>query len=380
VALWPRLAALVGRAGMGNLPGRAALVGRIPGTIAALAIATLAVVLLELPVETIATRFGGIPQSLPAFALPDFNWATVRQLVAPTLTIALLGAIESLLCARIADGMIHDRHDPNQELMAQGIANLVTPLFGGIPATGTIARTSTNVRAGARTPIAGIVHAITLLVIVLAAAPLAAHIPLAALAAILLFVAFNMGDWGEFRRLRHFSFNYRAIMLSTFLLTVIFNVTVAVEVGLVLASLFFIYRISAITRIEPIVLEQPGALERSDSAPEGAIAAYKLFGSLFFGAVGKLESLLEQKRSRMSVLILEMHQVINLDTTGLDFLQTLQRQLEEERRHLVIAGLNEQPASIIRRSGFLAAIGEQNVVPDFAAALARARELASQKA
>jgi SulP family sulfate permease len=380
VALWPRLAALAGRAGMGNLPGRAALVGRIPGTIAALAIATLAVVLLELPVETIATRFGGIPQSLPAFALPDFNWATVRQLVAPTLTIALLGAIESLLCARIADGMIHDRHDPNQELMAQGIANLVTPLFGGIPATGTIARTSTNVRAGARTPIAGIVHAITLLVIVLAAAPLAAHIPLAALAAILLFVAFNMGDWGEFRRLRHFSFNYRAIMLSTFLLTVIFNVTVAVEVGLVLASLFFIYRISAITRIEPIVLEQPGALERSDSAPEGAIAAYKLFGSLFFGAVGKLESLLEQSPERLSVLVLEMHQVINFDTTGLDFLETLRRKLREERRHLVIAGLNEQPASIIRRSGFLAAIGEQNVVPDFAAALARARELASQKA
>jgi SulP family sulfate permease len=380
VAVWPRLAALAGRAGMRNLPGRAALVGRIPGTIAALVAATLAVVLFDLPVETIGTRFGGIPQSLPALAFPDFDWATVRQLVAPTITIALLGAIESLLCARVADGMIHDRHDPNQELMAQGIANMVTPLFGGIPATGTIARTSTNIRAGARSPIAGIVHAATLLVIVLAAAPLAAHIPLAALAAILLFVAFNMGDWGEFRRLRRFSFNYRAVMLSTFLLTVIFNVTVAVEVGLVLASLFFIYRISAITRIEPIPLEEPGALERPDGARPGTIAAYKLFGSLFFGAVGKLESLLEQSPERLSVLILEMHQVINLDTTGLDFLQNLHRKLGDEHRHLVLAGLNEQPASIIRRSGFLAAMGEANVVGDLPAALARARELSSPTA
>ena len=377
VAMWPRLATLAGRAGMGNLPGRAALVGRIPGTIAALVIATLAVVLFELPVETIATRFGGIPQSLPDLALPAFDWATVRQLVAPTITIALLGAIESLLCARVADGMIHDRHDPNQELMAQGIANMVAPLFGGIPATGTIARTSTNIRAGARTPIAGIVHAATLLLIVLVAAPLAAHIPLAALAAILLFVAFNMGDWGEFRRLRRFSFNYRAVMLSTFLLTVVFNVTVAVEVGLVLASLLFIYRVSAITRIEPIVLEAPAALERADGAPAGNIMAYKMFGSLFFGAVGKLEALLDHKQEPMSVLILEMHQVISLDTTGLDFLQTLHRKLGDEHRHLVIAGLTEQPASIIRRSGFLAAMGEANVVRDLPAAVARARELAA---
>jgi SulP family sulfate permease len=377
VAMWPRLATLAGRAGMGNLPGRAALVGRIPGTIAALVIATLAVVLFELPVETIATRFGGIPQSLPDLALPAFDWATVRQLVAPTITIALLGAIESLLCARVADGMIHDRHDPNQELMAQGIANMVAPLFGGIPATGTIARTSTNIRAGARTPIAGIVHAATLLLIVLVAAPLAAHIPLAALAAILLFVAFNMGDWGEFRRLRRFSFNYRAVMLSTFLLTVVFNVTVAVEVGLVLASLLFIYRVSAITRIEPIVLEAPAALERADGAPAGNIMAYKMFGALFFGAVGKLEALLDHKQEPMSVLILEMHQVISLDTTGLDFLQTLHRKLGDEHRHLVIAGLTEQPASIIRRSGFLAAMGEANVVRDLPAAVARARELAA---
>jgi len=380
IVAWPRVAKLAGRVGMPNLPGRSALVARIPGTICALIVATLAVALLDLPVDTIGSRFGGIPQSLPALALPDFNWATARQLVAPTITIALLGAVESLLCARVADGMTNDRHDPNQELMAQGIANIVTPLFGGIPATGTIARTSTNVRAGARTPIAGIVHALTLLLIILVAAPMAAHIPMATLAAILLFVAFNMAQWEEFRRLRHFSFNYRIVLLSTFLLTVIFDLTVAVEVGMVLASLLFIYRISDVTRIEPILLPQAGALERPDDAPEGSIAAYKLFGSLFFGTVGKLESLLEQKRGRMKVLVLEMHQVINLDTSGLDFLQTLYKTLNEEGRHLVIAGLNEQPASLVRRSGFLHTLGEHNVLPDLPSALARAREILGRNA
>jgi SulP family sulfate permease len=263
--------------------------------------------------------------------------------------------------------------------MAQGIANMVTPLFGGIPATGTIARTSTNVRAGAKSPIAGIVHALTLLVVVLVAAPLAAHIPLAALAAILLFVAFNMAQWEEFRRLRHFSNNYRIVMLSTFLLTVIFDLTVAVEVGLVLASLLFIYRISDITRIESIILpvEDAGALQRPDGTIENSIVAYKMFGSLFFGAIGKLEALLEHKRDRVSVLILEMHQVINLDTTGLDFLQNLHRTLREEGRHLVLAGLNNQPASLLRRSGFLLTLGERNVVDNLPSALTRARDLAA---
>jgi len=192
-----------------------------------------------------------------------------------------------------------------------------------------------------------------------------------------LIVAYSMVDWGEFCRLRHFSVNYRIVMLSTVFLTVIFNVTVAVEVGLVLASLLFIYRISAITRIEPIPIETPGALERPDNAREGAIAAYKLFGSLFFGAVGKLEALMESRHERLSVLVLEMHQVINLDTTGLDFLENLHSMLKEERRHLVIAGLNEQPASLVRRSGFLQTIGEANVLPNLEAALARARELAA---
>ena len=233
----------------------------LPGTVVALAMATLATVLLNLPVETIGSKFGGIPQSLPDLQLPPFSWESAKQLVFPTLTLAMLGAIESLLCARVADNLIDaPRHDPNQELMAQGVANMVAPAFGGIPATGTIARTVTNVRSGATSPVAGMVHALTLLVVVLAAAPLAANVPLAALAGILLFVAWNMGEWREFARLRQFSVQYRTILVGTFLLTVIFDLTVAVEVGLVLACVFFIYRMSTLFRIEP----RPPA-----DAPEG---------------------------------------------------------------------------------------------------------------
>ena len=258
----------------------------LPGTIVVLILSTLAVSLLHLPVDTIGSRFGGIPQGLPSFALPEFSWELAKQLIAPTMTIALLGAIESLLCARVADNLIDDRHDPNQELMAQGVANFVTPLFGGIPATGTIARTVTNVKSGATSPVSGIVHALTLLLVILVAAPLAVNIPLAALAAILLFVAWNMGEWREFARLRQFALTYRTILLSTFLLTVVFDLTVAVEVGMVLAALFFIYRISQLTRVEPVALAD---------APAG-VEVYRLTGSLFFGAVSKLEWLTDPAR------------------------------------------------------------------------------------
>jgi SulP family sulfate permease len=203
-----------------------------------------------LPVETIGTRFGGIPRGLPSFALPDFSWETVRLLVAPTITIALLGAVESLLCARVADQVSGlPRHDPNQELMAQGVANFVVPFFGGMPATGTIARTVTNVRSGATSPVSGLVHALTLVVIVLAAAPLAVHVPLAVLAGILLYVAWNMGEWREFARLRQASSHYRLIMLGTFLLTVVFDLTVALQVGLILACVLFVRRMSSLFQV-----------------------------------------------------------------------------------------------------------------------------------
>jgi SulP family sulfate permease len=346
------------------------LIARVPGTIVVMAIGIVAVSLFGLPVETIGSRFGGIPQGLPPFALPRFDWQTAQNLVGPTLSIALLGAIESLLCARVADGMIGERHDPNQELMAQGVANVVVPFFGGIAATGTIARTVTNIRTGARTPIAGVVHAVTLLAIVLVLAPLASSIPMASLAAILLFVAWNMGDWAAFGRLGRFSMSYRTIMLVTFALTVVFDITVAVEVGLVLASLFFIYRISSLTRVEPIRL--PADLA---TLPDGTRSeAWRLFGSLFFGSVGKLETLADPARAQPDVVILEMHQVINMDTTGLDALASLHEQLLSRGGTLVIAEPTEQPLSLLTRSGFLERMGRQNLFDSLDEALLALRD------
>ena len=344
-------------------PGWRRWLARAPGTIAALVLATLAVKLFGLQVETVGSRFGGIPQGLPVFSLPAFDWQTAQNLVAPTLAIALLGAIESLLCARMADSMIDDRHDPNQELMAQGVANFIVPFFGGIAVTGTIARTVTNIRSGARSPIAGVVHALTLLGIVLLAAPLANDIPLAALAGILLFVAWNMGEWRAFPQLKQFTINYRVVMLATFLLTVIFDLTVAVEVGLVLASLFFIVRIASVTRLERIDLS-----ERLSGLP--SVEGWRLFGSLFFGSVNRLEPLLDPERPVSDITVLDLHQLINLDTTGLDALQSLHRMLDKRGKRLVIVGVNTQPLSLMERSGFAATLGVHSFFETLDAALA----------
>ncbi len=306
----------------------------------------------------IGTRFGGIPGTLPRFELPDFSWETAKHLLIPTLTIAMLGAVESLLCARVADNLIdYPRHDSNQELMAQGVANFITPFFGGIPATGTIARTVTNVRAGATSPIAGIVHALVLLAVVLVAAPLAASVPLAVLAGVLLFVAWNMGEWNEFARLRNFSTQYRAILLGTFLLTVIFDLTVAVEVGLVMACVFFIYRMSTLFKV------LPHDATTGHSLP-GGVQAFELYGSLFFGAVGKIETLPALVAPGTRTLVLEMHRLVLMDTSGIDALQQLHRQLQRLSVTLVLASVNEQPRSLIRRSGFEAVIGPEHIVRD----------------
>jgi SulP family sulfate permease len=336
------------------------IAAQVPGTIVALVGATVATVVLDLNVETIGSRFGGIPQALPAFALPEFTWATAKQLLIPTVTIALLGAIESLLCARVADNATEfPRHDPNQELMAQGVANFVAPFFGGIPATGTIARTVTNVRAGAATPVAGIVHAVTLLVVVLVAAPLALHVPLAAMAGILAFVAWNMGEWHEFARLRHFNAPYRTVLVGTFALTVILDLTVAVEFGLVGACVFFIYRMSALFSVRP---------HPAGELPPG-VHVFELFGSLFFGAVGKIEALPAQLPGGTRAVVLEMHRLISMDTSGLDALQQLHRTLTRQEVGLVFANVNEQPLSLMRRSGFEAVIGAENIVPTVAEAV-----------
>jgi SulP family sulfate permease len=330
-----------------------------------LLLASVACALLAVPLETIGTRFGGIPTGLPQFTPPAISLQTLRDLIAPTITIALLGAIESLLSARVADTLIGDRHDPNQELVAQGIANMVAPFFGGIPATGAIARTATNVRAGGRTPIAGMLHALTLLGIVLVAAPLAKYIPLAALSAVLIVVAINMGDWKAFVDLGRYSIPYRVVLLTTFAVTVAFDLSTAVEVGLVLASLFFIYRVANLTRVEVI------ATDTLD------IAAFRIFGALFFGSVAKLEPLLDRKITAARFVILDMHQVITLDNSALDTLDALRHLLVERHGLLLLCALNGHPEAQVKRSTFGLALGSANVLPDFASALARAHQLAA---
>ena len=343
------------------------IAAKLPSTLIVLVVWSALVGILHLPVETIGSKFGALPAGLPMPAMPLFDWQTAQNLVAPSIAIALLCAIESLLCARMADGLIQDRHDPNQELMAQGIANFVTPWFGGIAASGTIARTITNIRSGARTPVAGIIHAASLLCIVLIAAPLASHIPLAALAAILLWVAYSMGEWKAFARLRQYSVFYRAILLATFALTVVFDIVVAVEVGLVMSSLFFIYRISSLTKLEEIRLPANVA-----QTPDGkTVGAYALFGSLFFGSVNKLEQLLDPARRLPDVLILEMHKVINLDTTGLEALENLHKRTCRQGGRLILAGMNEQPRSLIGRSHFIDALGLDNIAESIDDALRR---------
>ena len=347
--------------------------GKIPGPLALLIGATALQAIMQFPVETIGSRFGGIPRDIPALAWPTLTLSTLNQLIQPAIAIALLGAIESLLSARVADAAIDDRHDPNQELMAQGIANIVAPLFGGFAATGAIARTSTNVRAGGRTPVAGIFHALTLLVVVVVAAPAAVYVPLPALSAILMLVSWNMGEWHAFKELGRYTIPYRAILLSTFIVTVVFDLTLAVELGMILACLFYLYRMSELTQVERIPLEDyygSGAI--SDTGGQ-RITAYRLFGSLFFAAISKLEILLEEQNEPPRVLILDMTKTVSLDTTGLDLLQTLHRSLEKRGAQLMLCGLNAQPASIVERTGFGQALGAHGISSSLTDALLRAQ-------
>lgn len=342
---WPRLwhARSPVRAAM-DIPGirQASEVGaRLPGPVVALVTLTLAAWYFALPVETIGSRFGGIPSGLPAFVLPEFSWETVKLLVTPTLTIALLGAVESLLCARVADQLSPaPRHDPNQELMAQGIANFVVPFFGGMPATGTIARTVTNIRSGGTSPVAGIVHAATLALVVLLAAPLALLVPLSVLAGILLFVAWNMGEWREFAHLRRYSTHYRVLMLGTFVLTVVFDLTVAVQVGLVAACVLFIQKMGSLFSVERVV---------NDSG----LLRYKLYGSLFFGATAKIDPVVQAVESgpEQPDVVLDALHLVHLDTSGLDALRQLHKAVQLRGGTLRIENLQQQPREVIERGG-----------------------------
>jgi len=343
----------------------------IPGSIVVLVGATMASKMMGLDVETIASRFGSIPNGLPAFAWPDFSWETAKFLLIPATTLALLGSIESLLCARIADQMMADgpygdRHDANQELMAQGVANLVTPFFGGMPATGTIARTVTNVKNGGNSPVAGIVHAFTLLVVMLVAAPLAGDVPLAALSAILMFVAWNMGEWHEFVHLRQFRMTYRVTLLLVFLLTVIVDLTVAVEVGLIAACLTFIYRISSLTRAEHVLADSHPEL----TGQEAHVQAHRLYGALFFGAVKLVEAIEENLPSK--AVVVDLKNLIYIDTSGADALMSLVRSCRKKKVRLIVCGLAHQPLEMAQRCGLLQALPDTDLAPDLNQGLALA--------
>ena len=356
IVMWQRF--FSNRANTAPAQGFQSILQIVPGSIVALVFATWAAQAMNLPVETIGSKFGGIPSELPRLVWPEFSLANLQHLSMPIITLTLLGAIESLLCARIADGLIDDRHNPNQELMAQGVANFVTPFFGGMPATGTIARTVTNVKSGGRSPIAGMVHALTLLLVVWVAAPLANHIPLATLAAILMFVAWNMGEWHAFTDLKQFRIPYRITLLAVFLLTVMVDLTVAVEFGLFAACITFIYRISNLSRVEPLSDKDTAKLAHQ----EGLVSAYRFYGALFFGAV-KLVEAIEDKLPQKA-LVLDLKNLIYIDSSGIDALMALARICQKKQVRLIICGLNHQPLDIARRTGFLALAG-QNVLPDY---------------
>jgi len=336
---------------------------RVPGAVLVLVLATLACPLLGLQVETIGSRFGGIPATLPSLTPFALSADLVRALLPSAATLAMLGAIESLLCARVADSLIRERHDPNQELLAQGIANLVAPFFGGMPATGTIARTVANIGAGGRSPVAGLVHAAVLLAAILVGAPLARAVPLPALAAILMFVAWNMGEWREFARLGQYRPPYRLTLLLVFFLTVMVDLSVAVEAGLVAAGLTFIYRISSLSRGEPVPAQAHEVLARA-GAP---VRALRLYGALFFGAVKIVEELADALPT--AVLVLDLKNLIYVDSSGAEALLALQEACARAQVRLVLCGLAHQPLDMARRCGLLARQAGEDLAPDLATGL-----------
>ena len=360
IVLWQQAFSI--KQGQAPAKGLQRILQVVPGSIVALIAATLIALGLNLPIETIGSKFGGIPSELPSFVWPEFSLANLQHLSMPIFTLTLLGAIESLLCARIADGLIGDRHNPNQELMAQGVANFVTPFFGGMPATGTIARTVTNVKSGGRSPVAGIVHALVLLGVVWVAAPLANHVPLATLAAILMFVAWNMGEWHAFTDLKQFRAPYRITLLAVFLLTVMVDLTVAVQFGLFAACITFIYRISSLSRVEELKDIDSSLLLNQ----RGQVRAYRFYGALFFGAVKMVEAIEDELPQK--AVVLDLKNLIYIDSSGADALVALAQVCQKKHVRLIICGLNHQPMDIAKRTGLLNLVGSK-VWPDWSSAL-----------
>jgi len=351
---------------------------RIPGPIAVLVAGTVLVAVFHLPVETIGSQFGGIPSGLPQLRFPSVSLEMVTEMFQPAITIALLAAIESLLCAVVADGITGDRHNANTELVGQGIANFLTPLFGGIPATGAIARTVANIQAGAASPVSGIVHAATLLGIILVAAPMARFVPLAVLSSILVAVALRMGEWREFLRLRRIPIADASVFLATFFLTVVFDLTVAVEIGMLLAAMLFIKRVTDTTVVARVTPENEDEGERHSIngkiVPEG-VTVYRIAGPFLFGAADKLEDALLAANVRPKVVILRMRSVTSMDSTALNALEMLVSKIKAQGGHVIICGAHTQPYFMMTQAGFLDELGDDHVARDVDHALEMSRAI-----
>ncbi len=355
-------------------------VPKLPGSIVALIVGTLCVAVLQLPVETIGSKFGGIPSGLPAFAIPAFRFDLIIPLFPAALTVAILAAVESLLSAVVADSMCGDRHNSNAELIAQGVANLMAPLVGGIPVTGAIARTATNFRAGGLTPVAGIIHALTLLAVILLLAPLARFIPLATLAAVLFVVAYNMGEWKEIRSILRLELPDKSVWFITFTLTVMADLTVAVEVGMALASLLYIYRVSQTTTVSivtPEYIEDGRAHILQDKQVPAYVSILRIHGPFLFGTTDKLADETADLSRYPEIVIIRLRNMTAIDATGLHALKVFSDRLRRTGRTLLFCGARRQPAEFLMQAEFIEYIGAENILPDVRTALDRAREIAA---
>ncbi len=351
---------------------------RIPGPILVLLLGTAAVVIFKLPVETIGTRFGGIPSGLPHLVIPKFRSDLIHGLLGPAVTVAMLGAIESLMSAVVADRMSGDRHNPNVELIGQGIANIASPMFGGLPATGAIARTATNIRAGAQTPVAGMIHSLTLLCILLFAAPLVRFVPMAVLAGILMVVAYNMGEWREIPQLLKLTKTDISVWLVTFMLTVFADLTVAVEAGMILAALLFISRVANTTSVSQVTddyVEDGRVHILQDKDIPYYATIFRIHGPFLFGATEKLAVVTENIHELPPIVILRLRNMTALDATGMFALEEVARQLGATGRALILCGVREQPAKLIRHSELEELIGSENICENVQEALRRAEEI-----